>query len=67
MKFFLILFFIFALGAVFIISNGSLSLHSQDNFKKFCKEYKIWLDNIFSNMKEVTGQAISLEWAPKNI
>jgi len=67
MKVFLILFFVLALGAVFIISNSSLSLHSQDNFKKFCKEYKIWLDDIFSNVKEVTGQAISLEWTPKNI
>lgn len=59
----LIIFFIF--GALLIISNNNLALYSEKNLENFSKLYIKWLDDIFSNVKTITGDVINLRWFPK--
>lgn len=67
MKFFLIALFLFILGAVFIISNNNLAIADGKNAQIFCEKYSLWFGSILNNLKEITGYAVRLDWAPENI
>ncbi len=60
---FLIMFLL--LGALFIISNNNLALVKKENTQKFSQIYLNWTNNIYSNFKSITGDAIKLDWFPE--
>jgi hypothetical protein len=55
----------FILGALLIISNNNLALYKQENLEEFSDLYIEWIDQIFNNFQEITGNAIKLDWIPK--
>ena len=64
MRIILIVFFILALGALFIISENNLYLSNISALERFTEIYTNWLDGVFSNIKNTTGYAINLNWSP---
>ncbi len=65
MKFLIFLMIFFILGALLIISNNNLALHSKENLENFFRLYVKWLNDIFSNIKTITGDVVNLKWFPK--
>ena len=53
------------LGALVIISNGNLHLADVAERGQFYDSYVIWLGSLFTNIKDVTANAVKLEWLPK--
>ena len=58
------MFFLLALGALFIISTNNLHLNTTSDLKTFSDVYANWLDEVFDNIKNTTGYAINLKWGP---
>lgn len=64
MKFFVAILIIFSLGVLFLVSNNNLNLVESGD-REFLINLGIdWLDNIFSNFGEVSGNAVGLNWGP---
>ena len=61
---FVIIFFI--LGALVIISNNNLALYNKENLEIFSQLYINWLDDVYSNVYNLTGKIIELDWLPKH-
>jgi len=55
----------FVIGALFIISNNNLAIYHQENFTTFSKMYVGWLGNIYSNIINMTGYVVKLDWLPQ--
>jgi hypothetical protein len=55
----------FVLSGLLIISNNDLEMYKQENLKEFSNLYTGWLDQVFYNLKQITGQTIKLDWLPK--
>ncbi|HTY43749.1 MAG TPA: hypothetical protein VMC80_00715 [Patescibacteria group bacterium] len=64
MRVFLIIIIFFVTGALFIISNNNLSVYHQENFSTFSKMYAGWLGDIYSNVVNMTGYLVKLDWLP---
>jgi len=64
MRFLIIILMFFILGALFIISNNGLALSERQDFEEFKFLYSLWLDNIYSNVLSMTGEAVKLSWIP---
>lgn len=64
MKFLIILFMFFILGALFVISNDQINFSGNSEEKVFFDLYLDWVDGIFGNAKSVTGYAINMDWLP---
>ena len=54
----------FVIGALFIISNESLSLISSEERTDFVRLYGLWLSPIGENIQQITGQVIAADWIP---
>ena len=67
MKVILAVFIFFVFGALLIISNNNLALYKKENTPVFKGLYLSWLNNLFLNIKTLTGNVVSQEWFPKNI
>jgi len=65
MKILLLILLFLAASALLIISNNDLALYKQENLEKFTELYVGWLDNLYSNVQTITGQAVKLEWLPE--
>ncbi len=65
MKIIMAVLMFFVLGTLLIISNNNLALYNSENSKKFSDLWIDWIDKTFSNLKSVTGYAISLDWEPE--
>ena len=63
MKFLSFILFILILSALLIISNSEIYLLEQ-GFENFSIIYLNWLDKIYSNVIQITGQVISQTWLP---
>ena len=59
--FFVIVFMFFAL---LIIANNNLSFLDDNNIGVFFDFYLTWLDKVFLNVKSITGNVVSMNWAP---
>ena len=57
----------FAISALFIISNNNLYMYKQESIVKFVDLYLDWINQVFSNSQELTGEVIKLEWLPENL
>ena len=66
MRIFIFVLMFFIIVALIIISNNNFSLIEKENFEKFSKIYYGWLVNIFSNMYDLTGYVVKINWLPSN-
>ncbi|MDO8622791.1 MAG: hypothetical protein Q7R52_00950 [archaeon] len=66
MRFILILVSFLIIGALFIISNNNLEMYKQENINTFFTLYIQWGGHILDNAKEVSGNAVRLDWFPTN-
>ena len=64
MKVILFLLVFFTIGALFIINNNNIPLNNSENITQLSETYLNWLDKIFSNTQDITGEVIGLEWLP---
>ena len=64
MKTMILILFFLAVSALLIISNNDLSLYKQENVEEFSALYVQWLNEIYSNMQTLTGNAVKLDWLP---
>ncbi len=65
MRFFLLVFMIFILSGLLIISNNNLYMFEQENMDKFVDLYSEWLNQISFNAQFLTGKVIELNWFPE--
>ncbi len=64
MRGFLFLFLILVLSVLFIISNNNLAMYKTENLTVLKESYFSWINQIFSNTRSLTGEAVKLEWFP---
>ena len=64
MKIFLFFFMFFILGALLIVSNNELFIFERADFEKFTSFYLDWADALYSNLAEITGKIIAINWMP---
>ena len=62
----ILLFFIIVMTffALLIISNNSLSFLDDNNIKVFFNLYSTWFDNVFLNVKSISGNVVNMNWLP---
>ena len=65
MKIIVLILFFLAVSALLIISNNDLALYKQENVEEFSALYVQWLNEIYSNMQTLTGNAVKLDWLPE--
>lgn len=65
MKFLIILTMVLFLSALFIISNNNISFKDSKEVSVFFELWINWNSKIFSNIKEITGNVIRLDWKPE--
>ena len=65
MKIIVLILFFLAVSALLIISNNDLALYKQENVEEFSALYLQWLNEIYSNMQVLTGNAVKLDWLPE--
>ena len=65
MKTMILILFFLAVSALLIISNNDLSLYKQENVEEFSALYVQWLNEIYSNMQNLTGNAVKLDLLPE--
>lgn len=53
------------IGALFIVSNHNLRLSVSEERKLFFELYYEWFNNVYSQMKSITGYVIESQWLPK--
>ncbi len=59
----LILMFLF-IGAFFIISQNNLIMLEKENITKFTLLYKTWLSSTLTNVGDISGHVIKMDWLP---
>jgi len=63
----LIIFLMFLfIGGLLIISNNNLALHKKENIIKFKDLYLDYLDKIYLNLQQLTGEVVRVAWVPEN-
>ena len=65
MKTMILILFFLAVIALLIISNNDFSLYKQENVEEFSALYVQWLNEIYSNIQTLTGNAVKLDWLPE--
>ena len=66
MKILILIMMFFVVGALFIISNNNLHLNESTEFGKFYDSYYLWMEQLFGNVKYVTGYLVKVQWLPSN-
>jgi hypothetical protein len=64
MKLILFLLVFLFLGALLIISNHNIKFSSSEETKVFFNLWLGWFENLFDNMKSVTGYVVGYDWMP---
>ena len=54
----------FILGGLLIVSNHNLSFANEKELTQFSKLYIGWLDEMYSNSRQITSNVVRLEWLP---
>ena len=65
MKILMLIVMFFCIGAFFIISQNNIYLNNSENTDKFISLYSSWLEKTFSNIGNLIGNVIKMEWLPK--
>jgi len=50
-----------------VISSHDIDLKNPSGFIEAGKVYFVWIGQAFSNLKTLTGNAIKMDWLPKNV
>ena len=64
MKLYFLLTFFILLSAFFIISDNELQINSTENTKEFFLLYGDWIQQLGSNLQDITGDVINQDWTP---
>lgn len=64
MKLYFVVFKIFIIAALLIISNHNLALKDSASRKVFFHEYAAWLSYFFKQGVDVTSYVVQSEWLP---
>jgi hypothetical protein len=64
MKVIIILLMFLFLGALLIVSNNNLKFSSSEETNVFFNLWLGWFENLFGNLKSVTGYVIGQNWMP---
>ena len=64
MKFLLFFLIVFVSFALLIISNNNLSFLDDNNIRLFSEFYGNWSDQVFSNLRVISGNAVKMSWTP---
>lgn len=54
------------LSATYVINKQKIDLKSTNGMKNFVQYYVLWLGNIFTNAKQITGSVINQDWSINN-
>ena len=65
MKILMLIVMFFCIGAFFIISQNNIYLNNSENTDKFISLYSSLLEKTFSNIGNLIGNVIKMEWLPK--
>ena len=66
MKFFIVILMFFVLSGLLIISNNDLGFYDDGNLAVFSEMYVSWLNQIYLNIFNITGEVVGLEWFPNS-
>ena len=55
----------FMISGLILINNYGFDISEKEEFKSFSKMYSNWMGQIYSNLFEVTGQIVKINWFPK--
>ena len=65
MKILILILMFFVVSALLIISNNNLVMIKEGNVEKFYDLYVDWLDGVYLNFQELTGEVVEKDWVPK--
>ena len=65
MKILMLVLIFFVIGALFILENNNLKMYKHENLEKFSDLYIEWMDQIYSNVRSLTGQVVQSNWFPE--
>ncbi len=51
------------LSASYVISKQNIDLKKQGGFGEFIKYYMVWLNNVFTSAKQITGNVVGYDWS----
>ena len=54
------------LSASYVIKKQNIDLKKEGGFGEFTKYYLVWLGNVFSSTKQITGNVVSYDWSVNN-
>jgi len=66
MKFILFIIMFFMIGALLIVSNNDLAFYDDENLNKFVEFYGLWINQLYSNFQNLTGNVVRLDWFPES-
>ncbi len=64
MKVLIIILLFLAISALLIISNNDLALYKQENLEEFSELYLGWLNQLYQNLQNLTGEVVKSDWLP---
>jgi len=64
MKILIFLFMILIISSLIIFESNNLQITDKNDMKTFSEKYTKWADEIYTNLQNITGQAIKLNWLP---
>ena len=65
MKWYWIILIFLLMGALLMVSNYNLALYKGENVIEFGNLYVSWLDQIYQNLRSITGNVVQMEWVPQ--
>lgn len=65
MKFALFIIILLLMSMFFVISENKLALRNEGSFDKLTSIYTDWAKKAVKNTGQITGNAIKLDWSPK--
>ncbi len=54
------------LSASYVINKQNIDLKKEGGFGEFIKYYVLWLNNVFTNTKQITGSVVGYDWSLSN-
>lgn len=65
MKFLILVLMIFIVASLIIINNNDLNIYRSSDLEKFSEIYSGWLDDVYVNLQNLTGDVVRMKWVPE--
>lgn len=65
MKFLILVLMIFIIASLIIINNNDLYIYRSSDLEKFSEIYSGWLDGVYVNLQNLTGDVVRMKWIPE--